>query len=582
MSTLTVFCTFLYIVPILSLIARLLNALVTIFRYLLSKIIKAKTSSEIKTSPLKNIFNKINFYLGLFEYYISPPRNPIMGIFFFCLIVIRFISSLKEGIATDALTGVTFPLFFLALTFYGSHHALIVSLKMAEFLRDNPGLHPKSFFDTFHNLFGPFSYTMPDSAKEPTVSPENISFKEHTRSKQSIFPFIPIFWDTGHLAYTAFRSVKYVGKRYGVEVFDNMASMWGKRVLDHFHASFEVIGRKKLENLNGKNIIIMNHKGQLDFVLGFFALSDIKLAGGRGIRNRFITAKDHFVDNLLVYEMIGIGKLLEATDTVFIDRKKRGEAFLNLKQAAKDLAEKDIDIVIFPQGTRAEGNVDRSQKRRDAGYYTTVPPKDISSDLGHLRKGTAHLAVDTLMELAKTDNTPLNLIFIGLTGTATALSKKSFKIQTEADIQYKIGEILTLSPDMVEGSEEKYLDLVDAIHRKIDENLASCLDIHKNLHHRFLLDLQGHFRFTAEKIQSIETNLDHLARESPIPYHILDRIYACPLREWNPYLSELAHLLMEQCPVERFRTLRTQVTTRMLESKGKKLHRKRIEKASDF
>jgi len=534
----------------------------------------------------KKVGCKINLVLGIFEYYFRALRHFIFVPLFTTILIVQLVRFAK---GTDlALYPIGWSLFFLTLIMYSFHHTLVVTLRMGEFLRTYPNLHPKIFFHAYYHLFGPFRYKLPKLTEDSMVYPGKTSFKKYSRSKQSIKPMILILWDVAHFAHMTLKTYKNVGAQYTRDIADIIGSIWGKSILEKMNASLEVFGREKLENLEGKLIIMMNHKSQLDFALGFFALSNIRLAGGRGIRLRFITAKDHFIDNPIVYELMRIGKAMEAVDMIMIDRKKKGTTFLNLQQAAKDLANKEIDLVIYPQETRAQGNINRSQKRRDAGYYTTVPPQDIQSNLGHLRKGAAYLAVDTLIELAKTSREPLNLVFVGLNGTATALSKQSFKVQTETDIRFNIGEVVTLLPDLVtnlskpEGAEakndeeKKYLDLVNQLNQTIDEKLVSSLGIHENLRHRFLLDLKGHFRFTTEKIDLVERNLDRFEKESSVSYQILDRIYACKPSEWNPYISELAHLLMDQSLVTRFETLRNQVTLRMLGQLKKNIHERKV------
>jgi len=122
-------------------------------------------------------------------------------------------------------------------------------------------------------------------------------------------------------------------------------------------------------------------------------------------------------------------------------------------------------------------------------------------------------------------------------------------------------------------SEKNYLKWVDEIHTAIDKKLVESLKIHENLKYRFMLDLKGYFRFTKERIQTVEQNLDKISAQGAYVYQILDRVYACPPKEWNPTLSELAQLLLDESPVSRFRELRTQITLRMLECLGGKTHK---------
>ena len=525
----------------------------------------------------------INRAVGIFEYTIRPLRNfsvtPILGIL--------FALSLLRGVAAGSLSGLAWPLFgslfFLLVTSYSVQMEIKSSLKGAEFLRSNPSLHPQYFFDALFKLLGPLPYQLPSPSSLPSVSPEAVSFKRHKRARQSYWTLLPIIWDTARIAHICLRCFKFIGPEYTREIFDLMGSMWGKRVLQWIRAELTVTGAEKLKNLEGKILLILNHKSQLDFILTFFALSQARLASGRGLHLRFIVAKDHFVDNVFVYEWIGVGKAIEAADMVFVERKKSEKGIADLSKAAEAAVSKEIDIVIFPQGTRALGDTDRSGKRRDAGYYTTVPPKDVDSDLGHLRKGTAYLAIDTLMEMNKTraqgGDSKLNLVFIAVQGTASALARHSLKLQTESEIAYKIGEPLVVDSSLTEGvvkGDERYLELVQSLHTEIDMRLTQTLKINESLQHRFLVDLQGHFRFSPDRMKAMETSMAHLAENSSVVFQILDRIYTLPADRWNTHLSELAQLLLDGSSVDRFKVLRQEITLTMLQSAKTKLHGKRV------
>lgn len=597
-----IFISLLYITPIAIVISRALSVVLFILKYpfnytvrrtRINRVInfKSATSQKLikKLVQIKDFFNQI---MGRFEYYIRSARNYSIGILLIGLILFQTTTALLNGDIFLLFETSYLPLFFLVLTFYTIHLEIISSLRMAEFLRANPALEPSYFFRNYYALFGPFPYDLPDPHSGPTVSPVKVSFKKSNRSEKTSLPTIIGFSDTAHLAHISLKSLKFVGKAYAREIFDNMASMWGKRILQLTKSQFEISGTKKLEGLSGKNILVFNHKSQLDFVLGFFAFSSIKLADGRGFRPRFITAKDHFLDNPLIYDILGVGRLIETVDMVFIERKKKGKGVQDLDQAATFLSQKDIDITIFPQGTRAHGNIDRSGKRRDAGYYTTISPKHIENDLAHIRKGTAFMAADTLLQLCqlKKESETLNIIPTALHGTATVLAKQSLQMQTESDIRFVIGDVYTLKASLAKNCkkpanltkpkdefEKNYLNLVEDIHQEIDKRLIKACGIHEALRQRFVLDLQGHFRYDEDRIKKIENYLIQ-NEDQGISYQILDRIYACPSSKWNSYLSVLAQLILEEASSERLRKLRHEVTLEMLGKMKTRVHGKRVKR----
>ena len=361
-------CTFFYLPPLLFALVKATNILIWIIDFIVSiplRFIGHRTSVHFRLKwqkKLEPVTSKINFGVGLMEYYIRPLRNYLLGLTFLVLLAIHLIPLMKGNLAAAHLTGISLAILFICLTVLSMNRETMASLKMAEFLRVNPEMDPTTYFHNFYRLLGPFKSTLPESKDIPTISPEKVSFKKHVRSTQGYSSILPGVWDTAHLAHACLRSLRFVGKEYAREVFDLHASMWGKRLLQLFNASMEVTGAERLNNLKGKVLLVFNHKSLLDFALSFFALSGLHLARGRKIRQRFITAKDHFVDNVLVYELLGVGKLIEAVDMVFIERKRKGKGLQDLRQAAEFLSNKEIEIAIYPQGTRAEGNIDRSGK----------------------------------------------------------------------------------------------------------------------------------------------------------------------------------------------------------------------------
>ncbi|OGQ07865.1 MAG: hypothetical protein A3G32_09625 [Deltaproteobacteria bacterium RIFCSPLOWO2_12_FULL_40_28] len=558
---------------------------------LFSLVIKPFFFSWNQTTPFGKFLLQINESLGHFEYNIRGLRNLVIGNLLMFFALFEFVQGIIQKNLGQNFVCIIVSLLLYGLTLTTKYQAILISLKMSDFLKNNPDMHPGVFFKVYHHLYGPFPYETPDPHMQETVSPLKVSFKKNQRPKQTFSLLFPALVDTTHLAHTSLRALRYVGKEYAREVFDIMANMWGKRLLELWEASMEVVGTHHVEGKHGKFILIFNHKSPLDFGLTSFALSAMLINGNRTLRPRFITAKDHFMDNPFIYKVIGVGKLIETVDMVFIERKNAKKGFQNLAQAAKLLCEKDIEIAIYPQGTRAKGNMDRSEKRRDAGYYTTVSPKDICSPLGHLKKGCAYLAVDTLIEMAKKGiEEPLYLVFVGINGTATAFAKQSLKVQTETAIVYNITRPLILTtalvshlkkPEGIEAKnpeEEKYLELIASLHKKIDHCLVEATQIHESLKYRFLLDLKGQFHFEESKIEAIEKHLDKASQTHSTCYQILDRIYACPPQDWNGSLSEMAHLLLEDPPLKRFETLREQITLKMLGTRNKKMHGKKIER----
>jgi 1-acyl-sn-glycerol-3-phosphate acyltransferase len=434
---------------------------------------------------------------------------------------------------------------------------------MTEFMRVNPHVHPKEFFAHYYRRLGPSNVPVP-SAASSTVDPMNISYHTGKPSRQSYWLLLKGFYDTAIFARSAYKAMETIGREYGREVFDVMASLWGSRMLQVFQAKMVVEGAEKFKDLSGKIVLVFNHKSHLDFVFNFFGLSSTHLASGRRIRPRYMAAKDHFVDNKIVYSGLGIGKLIEANDMVFVDRKGLGKnAVLD---ACQKLGAKEIEIAMYPQGTRAVGNFGANGERRDAGFYTTGTAKSLKDELGHLKKGCAFLAIDTAMAI-KDSGRPVHLVFIGIDGTANLVPKGSFKVQTEQTVKFTIGDIFTLTPQDVEGLErtdEKYGALVDRIQHVINDGLVKALNLNEKLKHRFLREARENNLVPKDQILLIA----HKLLQTPLAFVVLDRIYALPWEEQIVFLKELGKQLMDG---DDLTALNFSVIDRLFRHRGKEL-----------
>lgn len=504
--------------------------------------------------------------LSNFEYAILPFRHYFVG-FPLILTVIYFAGLiLRNPSDSDRILSFVVLVFYAHLVIWVARRKVITDLKMAEYLRCFPHMHPGFFFQKYKRelAFGGGDFGLKSA---PTLLHTNeVNFISGQRPVHKVSLLFRGIFDSAYLAHLSLNVVKYVGQRYAFEVFDSIASLWGKRVLQISKNAFSITGQEKLAGKKGKFILIFNHKSSFDFALTHLAFSQIKV-DGRHMRPRFILAKDHFKDSRILHDVLGIGKICDAVDMVFIARKDRQKSIEDLKKAARFLVEKNIDLAIYPQGTRAEGNFDRAFKRRDAGYYTTFTKHDLVSPLAHIRKGTAYLVLDVLQELQQSGkNIDLNLVFVGIKGAATTFPKDHFKVQTENNIDFMIGDVMTLSPAVLTDSFKDSKEFVDHINHLVDDKLKTILGIHTALEQRYLTELKGQFRFDQDKIDAVATSLRGFSQKSDRVYHILDRIYSLPLAQWNSHLSQLSQLLLERSDEARLEALLKQVSEELLKN----------------
>lgn len=440
----------------------------------------------------------------------------------------------------------------LSLWTYQRHVA--TGLQMTEFMRVNPHVHPQEFFDHYYRRLGPAAVPVPLRATR-TVDPTDISYLTGQRPRIFLWPLLHAVYDTAIFARSALKALT-IGSNYGREVFDGMASLWGSRILQLFQARLVVKGIEKFYSLPGKVILIFNHKSHLDFALNFFALSSARLANGRNIRPRYLAAKDHLVDNKLIYSGLGVGQLIENCDMVFVDRKGKGKD--SIREACEKLVEKEIEIAMYPQGTRAIANRGARGERLDAGYYTTGSAHSLKRRLGHLKKGCAYLALDTVAALKERGKTvPVHLVPIGIDGTATLIPKGAFRIQTEGTVRFTVGEAITLDASDLAGQS------IDRLQETINQGLVRALHLHERLKDRFLEEVKD------ANLLILNHRLTQADRDGdPIPFEILDRIYALPVEEQKVFRSDLARRLASG---EELTILRDKVTDQLFRHRGKEM-----------
>lgn len=402
--------------------------------------------------------------LGAAEYLFGHLRDHTFGV------VSVFLAAYTQDLAWIAAAALSF------IAYVRHVHA---GLAMTEFMRANPTVHPQEFFERYYDRLSPNRVGLPAKASR-TIDPASVDFTSGEAPVQSLKPLWRALYDTGIFARSAYRALTACGPGYGRETFDAMATLWGSRVLQLFRSRLTVTGIDALKEIEGKVVLAFTHKSHLDFVFAFFALSTARWKDGRRVRVRYIAAKDHFVDNRFVYEWLGIGKLIEAVDMVFVDRKGKGRDAID--DAAQKLAELPVDIAIFPQGTRTRAHVGPKGERLDSGYYST----------GSLKKGAAHLALGA----AAATEQPVQIVCFGIDGTATLVPKGSFAVQTQTHVHFELGGTISVNADTS----------VDAIQRGIDEGLRRAVKIDRVLADRLLVAIEE--TLLAEDALRLRTALD--------------------------------------------------------------------------
>lgn len=526
---------------------------------------------------------RVNAEFGRIEYLIGHLRDYTIGVVMMGGVVYNLTMCLLMGpdrLINYFYDAVYFGVFAgLSLTTYRRH--VTTGLKMTEFLRANPHVHPQEFFDHYYRHLGPLNEPIPVHA-EVSVNPEDVSYRSGGEAQLGYGRLFYGLYDTAIFARSSYKALDTIGAEYGRAGFDVWSSLWGSRMIQLFRSDLKVKGADKFKELDGKIILVCNHKSHLDFVFNFFALSKTHLKDGRAIRPRYMAAKDHFIDNKFVYEGLGVGRLIENVDMVFVDRTGKGADAI--QQAAEVLVKTDVSIAMYPQGTRAYGNLGWQRERRDAGFYTTGSARRLKERLGHLRKGCAHLLLDTAMALHREKReTPVHLVFIGIEGTANLVPKGSFKVRTESEVTFTVGDVYTIYPHEVDGfekppregpqreSQRLYHARVNEVMEAINDGLVKALDLHRKLIDRFIADVREKKLAPSDNWLLIKNHLTAFEQKGmSLPFEVIDRIYALDPSYWTSYLKELAEIFAVENPsFEVLQTLNEAVIDFLLQTRGK-------------
>ncbi|OGQ50068.1 MAG: hypothetical protein A3I09_00965 [Deltaproteobacteria bacterium RIFCSPLOWO2_02_FULL_47_10] len=400
---------------------------------------------------------------------------------------------------------------------------------LAEFGRNNPFIHPKIFFEYYYSGLGfiPIKLT-------PRVQDADAIVRAPVPPSTRLFPIIAGVLNTCMMTRIILAAHKWRGPEYARKVADGIAIIWSARIVYLGRFSIKTAGLDKLKNLEGKFIFVFNHKSFLDFAVGPLAISPVRHSF------RFLAARDHFLDNLFLYNIMG--RAMEVAGTIFVDRKKKKESprFASL-EAAEKLANFETDIIMFPQGTRAYGDT--------AGYYTSGSKERLLKKDGHLKKGAAHIAVDTAIFLKKRECSQINIVPIGITGTGAAAPKGAIRVKTGLEITVKISEpIIIRQADVakLETGTPEYAAFVEKIHATIDERLKEILEIHAGLEKRFFKDIRG--LLPATDYEHTSVTMKAWRGKDYLIYTILDCIYAVGSKEQSRFLRELCYLMISDAP----------------------------------
>lgn len=515
---------------------------ITPFLRLLSRPLRAILALPVTGSTLP--FNRYLVKIGRIEYLLGPLRDRLLAVILFSIVVYIWLE--HRPLSKENLIASSLIVFFNLLAVITIRYRDNLRLKLAEIARVHSTVHPADFFDLFYVSMSPwpppFFY---EGLRQ--VRYDEADYRTGEPPTRTVWPVVESALATSTLARMAMLAYKRVGPDYGRDAFDGLARLWGSRVAQIFKTRLSVKFLEPIPAIEGKTLLLFNHKSYLDFALNFFALGSIRTASGRHLRPRFIAAKDHLKDNPIIHSWIGLGKVIENAGMIFINRKK-GKGWAAMEEAAGKLVNSDVEIAVYPQGTRAYFMESPSGERLDAGYYTTFSKKMWNQPLGHLKSGTAHLILDTLIALRNKGEDHLNILVVGIMGTAIAGPKGTFLAESEAEIEFRIPALWVLPTSLAAGlvspqdhearnePERRYEKLLAELNEEINRQLLIATDWHRYLLARAGDELRkiglpaSEVELVIKKMSEAEQNGD------PRPLILLDRIFSLQPALWDRFL----------------------------------------------
>lgn len=440
-----------------------------------------------------------------------------------------------------------------------------------EFARLNPVAHPSEFFDHLYRRLGFLPHRVPIKAAS-VINPGHVDFRRGKEIQKSFWILLCGVYDTFIFATLAFKTFRWK-LRNAKEASSGLSIIWASRLAQV--ARMEVFVEKSAavdEVRGGKEIYAINHKSFFDFCLAPYAYMRLEKDGSAAsFIPRIMVAKDHFKDNFFLYKIVGFGQMLEAWGMIFVDRKSKesNKGRRQVAEAVKKILSGDLPFSIYPQGTRAHGQLWRDGMRWDAGYFCVGKAKRLKQEMGYLKKGVAYIAVETAFALAKHNAVaPVYIVPVGMEGIGTACPTGALKVQTETKVFIRVGDPIVVEPKIFKDlkglsyqevpENSLYKAKVEDVLHNVDAALQGLLDVATRLERRFFVDLRE--ILDARGVDEVAVALKEWRKEkSHIVYVILDYTYALPPKFWHGFLTELANLLRHECNRDELVLLRTKI-----------------------
>ena len=399
--------------------------------------------------------------------------------------------------------------------------------------------HPGQLYDYVHQMRGPWPPLAPVLLEE--LDATHVDFKARPMTMSPFMEFVFAVLETAALANFVLQGADDLPLKRFRRTFDTIGRTWSLRVAYRLRLAMKVEGAEHLAEIRHQAFLAFNHESIIDFCLAFFATGAQKTGDDRYLAPRFIAAKDHFKDNPILYSILGIGRAMERSGMIFVDRKTPGAGLKIIEESSQVIKELGVDVAIFPQGTRALGHYSADGKILGAGYYTTTGRRPVGS--GHFRRGLSMMAA----ELSKSQH--VDILPIGIVGAALVIPAKTFTVSTHRTVTYTIGPCFRMG----KGDEHEAARLLC----EVELIVRRAAHINRRLIERWAAELGK----TDSEREAFATSLDGWQEaEEPLPFAVMDLIFTKEAAGRGLWLDRVSELAQMDAPAETWKDFREEIT----------------------
>lgn len=451
-------------------------------------------------------------WLGRAELYLNLPRDVLCAAAGLLLVLGALVGQVAGGYGLLLLV-------YVAISQLGRRFATHRAIQQ---LLRHPDAHPDDFFRAFWRACSPW----PPAGQVATraVAPDGVDFTHRRRVRFPLLALGHATFDTLNIAFLLIQAARTLPQAELVRLVDGATRLWSTRCAWHHRLRLEVMGLEALAQVRHQALVVFNHESLMDFALGFYATGGLPTARGRRIRVRFIAAKDHFFDNVFIHSVLGVGRAMVSAGMIFVDRKTRGAAGAVIADSVEALRQRDVDLGIFPQGTRAGGHFGADGEVIGAGYYTTarrLPGR------GHFRRGAAAIAAGLSRHQA------VDVLCVGIVGTARVVPARRLQVRTHVTVRYHIVAPITIG----QGEAVDEGDLL----RRMDQQLRLAAGVDARLVDRWQR-LTGADDSERAEVERCVAAWGESGAEEAVPLAVLDAILTFDPEERPAWLARFTEL----------------------------------------